>query len=139
MKSKLFEIPFDEKLLDNPFWEYEEKPDWMYKEDWEKMKEIQNRVLFKNIDVQYEICDCGGEYGCSHNAYPYALTINKDESIESMFEDDGIYVSNRNGHIKFDDLTKITIGHFATACELLGIKLEYTEEGNKIINGTSNS
>ncbi len=137
MKNKLFEIPFDVDLLYNyAVCNYIEKPEWMSLSDYEKSqktyKEAESKVLFKNVRVEYDFCDCS-EYGCNHGSYPWGLIFDNQPN-ESYFEDEGVLICNDKGMVKFNNLKDISIGHFTDACELLGIKLEYTENGNKILN-----
>ncbi len=138
MKNNLFKIPFDVELLYNySTCNYKEKPDWMSLSDYEKSQEAyrkeEDKVLFKNVKVEYENCDCSGGYSCNHGNYPWGLIFN-DQPNESYFEDEGVLICNDKGMVKLNSLKDISIGHFVDACELLDIKLEFTETGNKILN-----
>ncbi len=138
MKNNLFKIPFNAELLFNyGTCNYKEKPEWMSENDYKcnqiEYHEEEAKVLFKNVKVEYESCDCGNGYGCSHADYPYGLIFDNQPN-ESYFEDDGILICNDKGMVRFDNLKDISMGHFVNACELLDIKLEFTETGNKILN-----
>lgn len=137
--NKLFEIPFSVDHLSNNGWMPDkEKPSYMKQEEYDKWvedyKKAEEKVMFKNINVQFESCECGGEYGCSHAPYPFQMNFD-DKDIEAMFEDDGFYLQNSNGFMKFDKEKEITMGHFVCACELIGIKLEPTDYFKTLCDG----
>lgn len=130
--NKLFEIPFHVDYLHNNAWFPEkEKPKYVSQEEYDKCVQeydlAERKVLFKNTHVQFESCECGGEYGCSHKPYPYLIKFDNNEDIEALFEDYGFYIQNKKGYIRFDNEKEVSIGHFIVACELLGIKLEMTD------------
>lgn len=130
--NKLFEIPFSVEHLSNYEWKPDKvKPDFIEQDEYNKMiatyDEAQGKVMFKNTVVRYESCDCGGGYGCSHSDFPYMIEFKHDNTIDSCFEDEGLYIQNKNGFIKFDNEKNISMGHFIVACEMLGIKLEMTD------------
>jgi len=146
--NKLFEIPFSvDHLCNNGWMPDEEKPAYMKQEEYDKWKQdyanSQAKVMFKNINVSFESCECGGDYGCSHQPYPYGINFKNDKTIEAIFEDDGFYLQNSKGFMKFDKEKEISMGHFIVACELIGIELEMTDycltmcEGFLILNKTN--
>lgn len=138
--NKLFEMPFSVDHLSNNGWMPDkEKPSYMKQDEYDKWVEdykiAEAKVMFKNVNVQFESCDCGGEYGCSHPAYPYEITFKNDKEIESFFEDDGFYLQSKKGFVKFDKEKEITMGHFVAGCELIGIKLEPTDFFKTLCDG----
>jgi len=132
IQDKLSEMPFSVDHLCNNAYKIEEvKPEWMEQSDYEHYlkdwNDRQSKVMFNNIMVNFESCDCGSEYGCSHADYPYDITFKDNEKIEAVFEDDGIYLSNDFGFVKFEKLKDITMLHFVDACALIRINLAPTE------------
>lgn len=103
--NKLFEIPFSVDHLSNNGWMPDkEKPAYMKQEEYDKWVEdykiAEAKVMFKNTNVQFESCECGGDYGCSHAPYPYKITFMDDKEIESIFEDDGFYLQSKKWFVK---------------------------------------
>jgi hypothetical protein len=46
------------------------------------------KVLFKNVFLQWDSCDCGDGYGCSHGSYVYDIEIlNGDKKIRVEYTD----------------------------------------------------
>lgn len=124
----LFKIPFSVDYLSNNQWiPDKEKPTYMTQEEYDGWVNEYNiadaKVMFKNTQVLFESCDCGGDYGCSHPPYPYQIVFKDASDVESFFEDDGFYLQSPKGFVKFDNEKDVTMGHFTTACELIGINL----------------
>ena len=138
---KLFKMPFSVDHLCNNQWKPDnQKSRYTSQENYEEAvknyEDAQKKVMFKNIYVQFESCDCGGEYGCSHAAFPFKIIFeNNKEDVEALFEDDGFYLQNENGFVKFENEKGVTMGKFITACWLIGIKLELTEYGKTLCDG----
>ena len=64
-----------------------------------------------------------------------------DKDIEAVFEDYGLYIQNKKGLIRFDNVfenvKEVSMGHFIVACELLEIKLEMTDFCKLMCNGNT--
>ena len=127
--SALYALPFSEIHISNQeLHPSEEDLKWMphdkYDEAINNYLEAQKKVVFKDLHVNMETCDCGGEYGCSHGSYPYDIRSNFDK-VDMTWEDGGFYIENKIGFIRFDKTSQMTIGHFYQACLLLDIPIEF--------------
>lgn len=92
--------------------------------DAEKQNE---KVMFKNISLDWDSCDCGDGYGCSHGSWVYEININnQDKSHTLEIDDSGIiaYNEKRQSMIPCND---VSIYDFYRMCEIVGIKLELSD------------
>ena len=70
-------------------------PSHVYNAVKEKNEKLKSKVLFKNVKTQWESCDCGGGYPCSHGSYVYAIEVeNEDKTHELIMEPDYICFDN---------------------------------------------
>lgn len=101
--------------------------DWMGEDEMKKAiaewQAEEDKVIFNGFRVNWESCDCGDGYGCSHGRYPYDMEC-PFENTDMSWEDDGFYIENKFGFIRFDRVKEITMGDFITACSLLRIPIE---------------
>jgi len=129
------ERPFSVELLWNDeFHPGESAISWMGKDEYDKFdkeyKAKEDAVLFTNTRVEYDSCDCGGEYGCSHGSWPITIHFgNNPESCKGDFEDETTLVlyGTKNA-VTVHDYTKITIGQFVEICDIVGIVLHIKPE-----------
>jgi len=129
------ERPFSVELLWNDeFHPGESAISWMGKDEYDKFnkeyKAKEDAVLFTNTRVEYDSCDCGGEYGCSHGSWPITIHFgNNPESCKGDFEDEATLVlyGTKNA-VTVHDYTKITIGQFVEICDIVGIVLHIKPE-----------
>lgn len=149
--AKLFEIPFElEKNIAKDGWMPTEDmidDEFISREDYEAMLHDYNiateKVIFSNTDLQWDSCDCGDGYGCSHGSWVYNIGIIQDGKRIDIDIEDGEYLIIENGK-KRDDyrgislpIDSITVGDFYRACHLMGIELEFTEYGESLISSPS--
>lgn len=138
---QLFNIPFNIKyfhnenyLPDGDMKKYMfpgEEGEIEYHSMVKKHREGENNVLFNNIYVHYESCDC--EYPCSHQPWESAITLNKyGNKVKIEFVDEGISIENENGYLMLNKIENITIGHFYQACQVLDIELELSEKAHDL-------
>lgn len=128
--SEVRNKPFDWDLLQNPKWlpsETEKK--WMgdeYDKAVKEYEEAEAKVLYKNIYLQWESCDCGGGYGCSHGSWVYEAYMHNCEGKPFIdVQDDGFHIQGSN-LVFIEDYGKITIGDFEDACRIAGVELVRT-------------
>lgn len=149
--AKLFEIPFElEKNIAKDGWKPTEDmidEEFISREDYEAMLHDYNvaneKVIFSNTYLEWDSCDCGDGYGCSHGSWIYSLSIINDGKRMEADIEDGEYLMIENGK-KGDDyrcislpIDSISIGDFYRACQLMGIELEFTEYGQSILTAPS--
>ncbi len=93
------------------------------------------KVIFKNVSLNWDSCDCGDGYGCSHGSYVYEINIvNGDKVYEIEYEDgDHLYFEGSAGMVKIPT-TGATIYDFIRACELCEIKLELSDYAKSLIS-----
>jgi len=122
---------FSVDLLFNNEWPInEEAKSYMgesYDDYVKEYNEKEAAVWFSNTYVEYDSCDCGGEYGCSHGGYPYKISFaNNNKVCEGDFEDDTyMYLTGTRNTIRVEDYTKMTMGDFIAMCGIAGINLEF--------------
>ena len=86
-------------------------------------------VLFKNVALQWESCDCGGEYGCSHGSYVFELKIiTPDKTYTVDYEDyETLYFIGNDNKAAIPVVSGTTVYDFVRACELCEIELQYSD------------
>jgi len=127
----LYNLPFDYGRLMNREWKPEGKHEfhevWMPDNTKKRMIDVYNdaeaKVLFKNVRIDYESCDCGDGYGCSHASYPIGIGFSEDESF--FLEEDSYYADNK---VSFHSPLPKTIGEFVEDCSRCGFNLEWSDE-----------
>jgi hypothetical protein len=85
-------------------------------------------VLFKGIRVDWDSCDCGDGYGCSHGSWPYQIVVMAARDLTIYFEEDNLLFERKiDGAHTYMNLPvkRMTIGDFARACEIMGVALEF--------------
>jgi len=93
------------------------------------------KVLFKNVSLLWDSCDCGDGYGCAHGSYVYELRIkNGDKVYEIEYEDgDHLYFEGNAKMVKIP-VAGSTIYDFVRACELCEIELEFSDYALSLLN-----
>jgi len=85
------------------------------------------KVLFKNVFPQWESCDCGDGFVCSHGSWVYEINItNEDKTHTLEIDDSGIIAYNAQRQAMIPE-KESTIYDFYRMCELVGIKLELSD------------
>lgn len=130
-ERKVEDVMFSVALLwNNDFPVEENAVKWMGQESYDKYvkeyNEQEDKVWFSNTRVEYDSCDCGDGYGCSHGSWPFAIHFgNNDEKCKGEFEDEtSLFLVGPNNHFTIGDYTKITMNLFIDLCQMCGIILE---------------
>lgn len=116
----------------NPEWDAE----YMTKEEiieaLEEAKKQDEKVLFKNIYLDWDRCDCNDGM-CSHGSFVVGMSVmNNEEKIEIDFVDGDSLESTHDS--SFILPTKnATIYDFYRMCELVGIKLEFSDYAHSLL------
>jgi len=85
------------------------------------------KVLFKNISLNWDSCDCGDGFGCSHGNWVSEIDIaNEDKNHTLEMDDCGIIAYNEKRQAMIPE-KESTIYDFYRMCELVGIKLELSD------------
>jgi len=98
--------------------------------------EKNEKVLFTNVKLQWDSCDCGDGYGCSHGNFVWEIHIHcKDKKYEVPFEDADQLLFEGNGkQVLLPTLTNTTVYDFIRACELCEIELDYSDYAKSLLN-----
>ena len=87
-----------------------------------------SKVMFKNVSLDWDSCDCGDGYGCSHGSYVYELHITNGEKRHDIEYTDGDCLEFYNaGKCARIPTAGATIYDFYRACELCEIELELSD------------
>lgn len=86
------------------------------------------KVIFKNVFLQWDSCDCGDGYGCSHGSYVYEIDVlNNGERIKIEYTDgDSLEFYNKGKYCKIPT-EGATIFDFIRMCEICEIELELSD------------
>lgn len=98
-------------------------PEDIYKEYSALTKAAQDKVLYSNARCNWDSCDCGDGYGCSHGSWVYEIKFNNHEKARIEFVDDGLCFCGDSGEELSISHQDFTIADFERFCELCGIKL----------------
>lgn len=92
------------------------------------------KVLFNNINLQWDSCDCGDGYGCSHGSYVYEIEIiNGDKKITVEYTDgDSLEFYNQGKYCKIPT-EGTTIFDFIRMCQICEIELELSSYAESLI------
>lgn len=128
--NNIGDIPFDVKHLENNEWPLnDDMRKYMGEESQREHEETYNKaqaeVVFNNIHVEWDSCDCGNGYGCSHGSWPFRGHFGNDPEAKIDWEDDGISLSKGKKSIYLSNLESFTIGQFIDMCKIVGIELQY--------------
>ncbi len=94
-----------------------------------------SKVLFKNVRLLWDSCDCGDGYGCSHGSYVYELHIkNGEKAYEIEYEDGDHLYFEGNAKMAKIPVSGATIYDFIRACELCEIELEFSDYALSLLN-----
>ena len=110
----------------------EEDRKWLgsdYEIEKKKGEDKNSKVIFKNIKLQWAICECGGEYPCSCGNYVYEVKVVNEDKVH--------YLTLESEYICFDNGEKYgclpiqnpTIFDFIRMCQLCDIELELSDYG----------
>jgi len=86
------------------------------------------KVLFKNVSLQWDSCDCGDGYGCSHGSYVYEINIfSKGKNITIEYTDGDSLEFYNEGKYCIIPTSGATIFDFVRMCEICEIELELSD------------
>lgn len=108
---------------------------YMSKEEIEKATneaiEQDSKVLFQNVYLDYETCEC--EYPCSHSRYVWQIIIKDvNQRFDIGIEEDSIVVYHDQKQASIPPNT--TVYDFYRMCEMVGVKLEFSEYAKSLFN-----
>lgn len=108
-----------------------------YADSVRKGEEKNAKVLFKNVLLKWESCDCGEGHGCSHADWVYEIEI-IDNGITYILDYDGLTGDVRNG-VKYAAIPMegSSIYDFYRMCQLVGIRLELSDYAISLLQATS--
>ena len=86
------------------------------------------KVLFKNVSLNWDSCDCGDGYGCSHGSYVFEINIfSNGKNITIEYTDgDSLEFYNEGKYCKIPT-ADATIFDFVRMCEICKIELELSD------------
>lgn len=92
------------------------------------------KVLFKNISLLWDSCDCVDGYGCSHGSYVYQIDVfSKGKNITIEYTDgDSLEFYNEGKYCKIPT-AGATIFDFVRMCEICEIELELSDYGMSLL------
>ena len=93
----------------------------------EEGNEKNAKVLFKNIFLNWDSCDCGDGFPCSHRNWVYQIYITNEEKKHTLEMEDSIINACNEGRQAMIPNNESTIYDFYRMCELVGIKLELSD------------
>lgn len=101
----------------------------------EEFKLKNAKVLFKNVSLLWDSCDCGDGYGCAHGSYVYELSIKSgDKTYKIEYEDGDHLFFEGNAKMAKIPVAGATIYDFVRACELCEIELEFSDYALSLLN-----
>jgi len=113
----------DKKYIDENSWQKAVK----------EYEEANEKVMFNNVSLQWDSCDCGDGYGCSHGSYVYEILIsNEDKTHKVDVDDSGLSFYNDQKQSCIP-MYGSTIYDFYRACELVDIKLQLSDYAKSIL------
>ncbi len=130
-------VKFDFKYLQN--WKYpiseEEKkhfePDEILEQE-NAYNEAETALMYDNLQLHWDSCDCGDGYGCNHPDWVYEIT-NGEEGQTIEMQDDGMCIcvehgeEPENGFRQSRDITTsdldFSMADFERLCSIVGFKL----------------
>ena len=93
------------------------------------------KVLFKNVSLQWDSCDCGDGYGCSHGSFVYEISIfsgGKNIDID-ITDGDSLEFYNEGNYCKIP-IVGATVFDFIRMCQICEIELEFSDYANSLIS-----
>ncbi len=86
------------------------------------------KVIFKNVHLSWDSCDCGDGYGCSHGSYVYEINItNVDKTHTIEYTDGDSLEFYNNGKCCKIPTEGVTIFDFIRMCQICEIELEFSD------------
>lgn len=85
------------------------------------------KVLFKNIHLNWDSCDSCDGYGCSHGSWVYEINITCGDKNHTLEIDDSGIVAYNEGRQSMIPEKEVTVYDFYRMCEIVGINLELSD------------
>jgi len=105
----------------------------VYELEKKKGEDQNSKVIFKNIKIQWDSCDCGNGYSCSHPNYVYSIEIkNENKTHELDIEPEYICFQNKGKYGSLP-IPNATIFDFIRMCQLCDIELELTDKAASLL------
>lgn len=104
-----------------------------YNKTVEEYNSQNSKVLFTNIRLDWDSCDCEG--WCSHGSYVYQLTVinNKDKNEIDYVDGDSLEFCN-NGKYGRIPTENATIYDFFRMCEICDINLDFSDYAKSLLD-----
>ena len=97
-------------------------------------EEKNEKVMFRNVSLNWDSCDCGDGYGCSHGSYVYEIHITNGEKVYEIEYEDGDYLFfEGNGKMVKIPVAGATIYDFIRACQLCEIELTLSDYAEAVL------
>jgi len=132
-----FKIPFDTNDLSrmdmNQLWlpaesDKEIMSQSIYDEQVEKYYKAKSELLFTNVKVNYDSCDCGGGYPCSHKDWAFEIEVHDKVKnkvhIISIDDDQTLIFPHDRYELVVYFKNDFTYADFIEFCKMCGINLE---------------
>ena len=110
-----------------------------YKNAMDMYNLAESKVLFKNVSLNWDSCDCGDGYGCSHGSFVYQIDIfSNEKNIHIEYTDgDSLEFGNEGNYCKIPT-DGATIFDFIRMCEICKIELELSDHAISLLNESTN-
>lgn len=102
-------------------------PEDVYESEKKKGEEQNSKVLFRNVKTQWESCDCGGDYPCSHGSYVYEIEVKNGEKTHDLYLEPEYICFDNDGKYGSLPIPNATIFDFIRMCQLCEIELELSD------------
>ena len=89
-----------------------------------EFKKRNEKVLFDNVELAFDSCDCGDVYGCPHGSYVYEIRVTDENKTHELDIDDSGIIAFYDGRQTMIPEKGCTVYDFYRMCELVGIELK---------------
>jgi hypothetical protein len=132
--EKLFKIPLD--ISGSNIAETGWYPDENFEGYADALKEYQEgnkNVLFKNVSIETDSCDCNSGYGgCNCGSWVYRINVG-EHNIEVEYEEN-LFIENKKTEKYCTIPARSSIGYFYVSCIEMGINVELSDYAKSLIN-----
>lgn len=97
----------------------------------EEYKKKNEKVLFTNVQLVWDSCDCGDGFGCSHPDWVDLVFINSGGEMHKLeYDGESIHIYGK-GQVMMP--AECTVYDFYRMCELVDIHLELSDYAKSLI------
>lgn len=133
-KINYYLIPFTVDIIENPIWP-PGKDEWLFEDEKDKQNkeysEYEKKVIFDDMSIIWDSCDCGDGYGCSHESWPYKINVGYDKDLNIEFVDNGLEIQKDGvGNVYFESIQNLSAGQFIDALRSLKIEIKFKNQDN---------